>query len=134
MRRPRANDGLPPARRPLPTPTTRTHAHTRARTHAPRAGRETFCSETFKRAAKVSPSLSVSLYLSFGFIQPDKPLIHFGLQLHGSPSVCACVWILNYKKSDSINKRVESALDAVKLSATLDDKRTGRCHEEPAGP
>lgn len=29
---------------------------------------------------------------------------------------CVCVWILNYKKSDSINKRRESALDTVKLS------------------
>ena len=34
--------------------------------------------------------------------------------------VCVCVWILNYKKSDSINKRGESALDTVELSAPVD--------------
>lgn len=38
--------------------------------------------------------------------------------------LCVCVrarvWILNYKKSDSINKRGESALDTVKSSAPVD--------------
>lgn len=34
--------------------------------------------------------------------------------------LCVCVWILNYKKSDSINKRGESALDTVELSAPVD--------------
>lgn len=42
-------------------------------------------------------------------------------------SVCVCVrarvWILNYKKSDSINQRGESALDSAKLSAPADGAR-----------
>lgn len=39
--------------------------------------------------------------------------------------MCVCVWIWNYKKSDSINKRGESALDAVKLSAPVDGAGDG---------
>ena len=106
---------------------THTHTHTQAflhsniYTHIPQQVR-TFYSESFEHAGKVSLSLCVCLYISALALQSQiNPLYSLGCSYMGlcvcvRACMCVCVWILNYKKSDSINKRRESALDTVKLS------------------
>lgn len=84
--------------------------------------------------------VDTALIVAAGMSQPPPTTPSQSLRLPSSVQemVCVClcvcervcVWNLNYKKSDSINKRRESALDTVKLSVSAGRHRTDEHGEE----